>query len=109
MIRKAVLSSNPSTDPHFVVMLLFRFGELLVFCRGGDVSWTVADLRTDEQRFVDVAYQDRTFFSVSDRGRLTVYDLASPSPSRAVIHSILYEEDPKCLVERASGELLMVV
>ncbi|XP_021838302.2 F-box protein At2g26160-like [Spinacia oleracea] len=74
-VKKAVLSSSPSSDLKFVVLVLFE-SQGAAFCKLGDVLWTrLKILFCDECGFSDGLFFKRRFYVVDEHGKIYTCNL----------------------------------
>ncbi|PIA65270.1 hypothetical protein AQUCO_00100623v1 [Aquilegia coerulea] len=108
---KVVLSANPASNPHFVVMAvcLFRVCKL-AFYKSGNETWTYLDCNCGT--IEDVIYYKNHFYVVNSDGAVWVCDATSPHPSLLNVVSVP-PPGHTCVNRRtymveSSGELLQV-
>ncbi|PIA55487.1 hypothetical protein AQUCO_00700051v1, partial [Aquilegia coerulea] len=108
-LEKAVLSSNPASDPNYVIMAINNGSYKLAFYKPGDNVWTSLDSRF--VRIVDIIYYRDRFYVINREGQVFSFDFnheEAPKVSTIALHPPEgVRADQRYLVE-SSGYLLQL-
>ncbi|KAJ4746594.1 F-box only protein 7 [Rhynchospora pubera] len=74
LINKLSFSTD-LTDPNNLIMLFFQKAHRIMFCRVGDLRWTLFKMQS---RDIDATYHNGRFYSLSSDGIMRSYDLNNP-------------------------------
>lgn len=88
-ISKAVLSSNPSSTPDFVVLAIFDTVMDLAFCRPGDKKWTPINREGLLAHVDDAIFYNQKFYVVDIFGKVMACDVNHPHPSLTTVAASL--------------------
>lgn len=111
LIKKAVLSSSPSWNSNYIIMIIVGFANRrmkhLAFTRAGDNTWTMI---AEKQPYIDVTYYQGRFYAITSSGVLVVCDVEGPNPTKTELAtSFVYQmNDRFYIVVGSSGQLLVV-
>ena len=111
LIKKAVLSSSPSWNSNYIIMIIVGFANRrmkhLAFARAGDNTWTMI---AEKQPYIDVTYYQGRFYAITSSGVLVVCDVEGPNPTKTELAtSFVYQmNDRFYIVVGSSGQLLVV-
>ncbi|XP_072976293.1 F-box protein SKIP23-like [Typha angustifolia] len=109
-IRKAILSSDPATDPNTVVLaVLHGFPPNLAFCRIGDGSWSLLDLPSSLGTIGDVTYFNGNFYAFGLEGRFAICDLGTKREAKLIPSLEIHDGDKNHLVGSSTGEQLLLI
>ncbi|XP_058068536.1 F-box protein SKIP23-like [Magnolia sinica] len=113
-IKKAVVSSDPTSNPNYVVMAIHGERQKLAFCRHGDKEWTVIEKIWCP--YCDIVCYKEQFYVVDSNGRVAICNIDGPPDAVEVMPQMNIYVPPQMdiyqqtmyLVE-SMGELLQVV
>ncbi|KAJ1703025.1 hypothetical protein LUZ63_002804 [Rhynchospora breviuscula] len=74
LINKLSFSTD-LTDPNCLIMVFFQKAHQIMFCRVGDLCWTIFKMQS---RDIDATYHNGRFYSLSSDGIMRSYDLNNP-------------------------------
>ncbi|KAF8412280.1 hypothetical protein HHK36_000241 [Tetracentron sinense] len=106
-IKKAIVSSSPSSSSDYVVMVIHGPNIQLAFARPGDDAWTTIE-KTRPGSYFDVIFYKEKFYAVNSLGDVVVYDVQGPNPTELQIIAKLPDFDSNIYLVESSGELLVV-
>lgn len=110
--QKAVLSCSPSKGGVYVVMLIHHDSAWLSFVKAGQGKWQVVSTLKRGERYLDCAYHNGRFYSVTFDGMVEKWNLDGVNgPTRDVV--VVGRPYPGCIVSRHLvstpwGDLLQV-
>ncbi|GJN26736.1 hypothetical protein PR202_gb14694 [Eleusine coracana subsp. coracana] len=119
LYAKAVLSCSPSKRNDYVVMVIHHDGTWLSFVKAGQSKWQVASTsagRMGGDRYLDCAYHDGSFYTVTFYGLVEKWDLddlSGPTREEMVVAIPAIPAAPTVLtrnmVSTPWGDLLQVI
>nr|XP_051218624.1 F-box protein At1g10110-like isoform X2 [Lolium perenne] len=86
--QKAVLSCSPSNGGDYIAMIIHCDSDWLSFIKAGESKWQTASIlnASKEDRYIDCAYHNGRFYSVTMHGTVIKWDLDAPDgPTKEVI------------------------